>query len=382
MDIRKKKPKEKLQNYIVPFVIGFWVLISMFLQRVAIRDLLPQSLEIFGIVRICVYGVLCLLLLKRFYNKNDFLMMIIVVIGLFLAIYKSENAMLLSLFLFTRVAEYSHPLKVSKVFFLTNVVLLFITVWLSLVGILPDYQMYSVSGIRHAYGFIHPNSLGLVFFSVVVSYFYFKKRKIRIVEYVICLLSVYWLNVETYSRTSVFLLCFLIFVIFISENVDVFNDVKIWYIFSNCLLIVLIFLSLYFMFFLNNRSMLMVKLDNFLSLRLSNASQAYQNVGLTLFGTKDELGKVVDNSYIYLLLSNGVMVFGAYIAYLFFSIRVLYKNNDKKGIIILLTYIFYGFSESILFNPEMNFIVFVVGYYMMQQHQKSNLKTQKRSDAL
>ena len=382
MDIRKNKPKEKIKYYIVSFVMGFWVLISLLLQRVAIRDLLPQSLEIFGIIRICVYGVLCLLLLKRFYNKNDFLMMIIVVIGLFLAIYNSENAMLLSLFLFTRVAGYSHPLKISKVFFWVNLILVFTTVGLSLLGFLPDYQMYSLSGIRHTYGFIHPNSLGLVLFSVIASYFYLKKRKIKIVEYVICLLLVYWLNLETHSRTAVFLLVFLILVIWISENIDVFNDVKIWSVFCNCLLIALICLSLYFMFFFNNGNVLMVKLDNFLSLRLSNASQAYQNVGLTLFGTKDELGKVVDNSYIYLLLSNGVMVFGAYIAYLFFSIRVLYKNNDKKGIIILLTYIFYGFSESILFNPEMNFIVFVVGYYMMQQHQKSNLKTQKRSDAL
>lgn len=91
--------------------------------------------------------------------------------------------------------------------------------------------------------------------------------------------------------------------------------------------------------------------------------QAYQNFGISLFGHHVDLN-MVDNSFIRLLLLNGLLFFCLYIIFLCVDLRYFYKRRDTIGLLIMTAMILTGFCENVLFRMEYNFPLMLAANYM------------------
>lgn len=85
--------------------------------------------------------------------------------------------------------------------------------------------------------------------------------------------------------------------------------------------------------------------------------------GLTLFGQRIATGtsahqyglSTLDNSYVYMLLNYGVILFALFIYYFIRLIISYRKNNRSQGLAIIILYALYGFSETVTIRFVYNY---------------------------
>ncbi len=345
------------------FCIILWIVFSVFLGRTTITERIKNNLLFYTYGRYLVYVILCLLLCFDTYKKTSFISIIISASIFLVSAFLSREKVVISVLLFCIASKYAKPKKVVKYFLITHLLIVTFTMILSSCGIISENLMHRGEIARLSYGFSHPNAIGVEMLVILLSYFYLRQQKIRWIDYILWIIILIWFFDRTNCKTTIIVAVLFLISFFIT---NFFNSKKLHqriYWFSNIILITVVASSLYLTFFFDEQNRFMKKIDILLSFRPTIMFQAYQNFGISLFGHHVDLN-MVDNSFIRLLLLNGLLFFCLYIIFLCVDLRYFYKRRDTIGLLIMTAMILTGFCENVLFRMEYNFPLMLAANYM------------------
>ena len=232
-------------------------------------------------------------------------------------------------------------------------------------GVFPDAGVFRGNQFRTALGFIHPNSFGVRVFIFTSCWYYVRRNRLTVADYLFVILLSLFVWFVPNSRTSSICMVLLSALIFLYSN-SRFTSSPLCRISDYFLIVSAVFVNLgtvLLSIFYSEQNSAMRLLDKALSGRLSISNQLFHEFGITLFGQQiyvnmseriyAGLGNTAinfDNSYMRILLHWGVLV------YVFFSVLtiwgLIYEKRRKNPTLFLILFmvLVYSFSEKILYQ--------------------------------
>lgn len=251
--------------------------------------------------------------------------------------------------------------------------ILFITVFLSLVGIIPDYVNLSNAGgiyrLRHSLGYIYCTYVSNYFLSIVIELHYLKlrrKSRWKLWQYTLIL----FLNIIVYQYTKTrmaFLLILFIFLVeFYQRIIKKYRMGALFYFLCRYSFIFLFLLSLLLTVLYNPSNVILRFLNNLLSQRIRFAQSGISTWGISLFGRSVTWSNMadtynyIDSSYINILICYGVLILMIIIAGLTITLWKASKIHDVALCTALLFWAIKAMIDPQLFllwfNPFMFFV--------------------------
>lgn len=261
-----------------------------------------------------------------------------------------------------------------------QIILMTIIVSLSILGVTQNYIVARAEKSRYCLGFVYTTNLSqLIMFSILLV-LYIKKFRIDNIQ----ILYFQLINLFTYfitdSRAEFIFLEFIIITCLL-YNIGVINKIKrikkyISGFFSYSFWIYPIFsFIIVYMYPLGG---VFFRINKILSNRLAQTYSVLKEYGLKLFGSSIEfvgLGIVdklkygsnivsnyVDNEYIQLLLTHGILFIVSFILVLNFMLIQLYKKHEYQKIFICIIYLMFGILNPRIINLLYSPIPFIIMY--------------------
>ena len=235
------------------------------------------------------------------------------------------------------------------------------------IGVLPDNVIYRGSQLRHAWGFEHPNRLGMRFFQLIACYCYSFRNTRSYLKYLIMILAAYFAYKVPNSQTAYIGIMLLMLVIFLGEVHDKYNISKKYLLFIMLITSVLVNLvTVVASFFDPRKNELYSRIDRFLSLRFLYGYKMYNYYGISFWGQKVhtlvEDTKYVgvyrqwylDNAYLSILLRFGIAVYIVFTILYMLTVIHYVKQKNYVMVSILFTYAVYG--------------IMTTGFYMLSHN--------------
>ena len=206
--------------------------------------------------------------------------------------------------------------KILYIFLISNVSILFITLFMFGIGQWADTIMIENSTIKHSFGFIQPNSLGRTVFLIILilltgsamgEFQKIFKRKIWVGVLTLLLVYLLYMSKSTASILGSFLsLVFFVLVCLYKNKSVLFKKI----IKLSSLSLFFGSLSFTFYFAINNsyNSVIGQTLNNILTGRLYFSYQYFSNYDLTMFGQKLFVNTDTSIGAVYQYLDNGILV--------------------------------------------------------------------------
>ena len=274
--------------------------------------------------------------------------------------------------------------KIISPLFWSNLLGIGTIVSLSSLGIIENSVRYrrDIGLVRYSMGFYHPNTFASRVFQLMALYLLFRKNRLRIIDVCIMIPLTIWTYMKTNSKTGLIMMTSLIIVaIFIitqrkvndsGKNLFVYitEKVKNIVIIIPVISIILGICGEYFFKFFSGT----------LLARVSQISVYLDTYKLNLIGHRLELNYhmegtnlyTLDNAYIYLLLTAGVIFF---VLYIVLDIKLIKKLFEQKRYVLLLItvlYSVYGFSETVLIRLSFNFTLLYLSEIIWDKENLSN----------
>lgn len=316
----------------------------------------------------------CILVDSKFRIKELYIYgLLVVVIGIIYLNRSNRTFLVYMLFIiafkavkndFKCLVELDIKLKVSLMLFVLSMCFL---------GVVNDYSSVWGSGvIKHAYGFYHPNTLGILCFAILVEWLYLRYQKMNVFEWGGILIVAYLMYRTAASRTAsyTFGIIYLLFVV-----------ARKWPLILKCKVSKYVFVLLTPLFAILSCCLLFLYIDGnavaqainaFTTQRLRYAANFYSEYGISVFGRDVEFvssraaqsqgisSEILDMAYI-----RGPILFGiVFSVLLFVGYMILIKNSletdinrDKTGgmdiglAIFTIYYVVLGLGENYLLNP-------------------------------
>ena len=368
MNIRRIKI-EDLKRILFLIAYTFLLFKNMF-SSVSKYYIVGNVMKITGIIGYIILIFIAVLKLKKISIKKALIYIPLIII-FFIISYKIDNNYLIALALIILcidTLDFKMFIKYDLVIKVLFVIILFI---LFKLGMTTNFFLYTQTGkLRSSMGFMHPNSFGLYIFSIYADIIYIRYKKLDFKDFILGILLFLIIIFTSRSRTSSFGIVLLYFLTFISKKIKKTEKLN-----KNIAIIAPLFflILVIFLIYKYNSSKLYINLNEFLSMRLYYWRQFYNNYKVNLFGNKvyyvgsyeafhyNRTPRILDNSYLYIILNYGV--FG-YIALYYIFIKIInkaYLNKNNVIIIIMLSYFILGFSEVIIFSFYLN--VFILYFY-------------------
>lgn len=287
------------------------------------------------------------ILLKKKYNKTIIKKILIIFIFFLITYYAVGTIDIIVSLLYALLFydEKNGDREFIKIFVLSSATLFFITLLLYCTGSLNSTSSQRLVNnsieIRNSLGFTHVNSVFMYFMPIILGIYYLIDIKNFKTKFVY-LLVVDTISAILYSftlcRTGIILIIFLnilmIFEKFICTKKIVKLLIKYKYIFFTILTLCVCFAF---------GSDYTNPINKLFSFRLSYISEAFQTYGIKLIGF-GEKKVLIDNGYITILLSYGLLPF---IFYFYFSMKTFsYFIQDNKKLIILIIFSIYLLLEN------------------------------------
>ena len=233
------------------------------------------------------------------------------------------------------------------------------------IGIFPDAGVYRGDQFRTALGFIHPNSFGVRAFIFSSCWFYTRRNKLMVADYIFIVFLALFAWFVPNSRTSSLCMILLSVLLYLyskpsfcsSQFCSVINHLLIV-----CAVIINIGTVLLSLFY-NEGNAILLFIDKVLSGRLSIANQLYHEFSITLLGQQiyvnmseriyAGLGTVAinfDNSYMRILLHWGIIVYAVVSAFVIWGLLYEKRRKNPTLFLILFMVLVYSFSEKILYQ--------------------------------
>lgn len=317
---------------------------------------------------------LCILIDSRFKYRELFIYCALTV--LFAIIYwnrSNRTFIVYMLFVLAFKSIRSDFNNLVKIDLKVKMMLIIFVVLMCYVGVINDYSGVWWNGVvRHAYGFYHPNTLGILVFAILTEWLYLRYKKAMFVEWIFILTIVYLMYRLAASRTALYTFSFIFCLFIIAQKWPNFFKIKI----NKILFILAIPIAgliswggLYL--YLKGNAIAQV-INTLTTQRLRYAANFYKDYGVSIFG-KDVVfvssraaqlqgisSEILDMVYI-----RGPILFGiVFSAVFFFGYMMLIRkclsddkknNNDLRlnfGLLVFITYyVILGLGENYLLNP-------------------------------
>ena len=230
--------------------------------------------------------------------------------------------------------------------------LLFVTYFL---GLTNSEVMYRDNGIaRYSLGFQHPNLLGAYVLSICAEYIYLRYKKINFVDYIVLVVVTILLTIITDSRSAqIGMILLLIFTLIGKINNGKLLDMKGIKCGLTYLPIIMTVVSIGLAIWFETKDNFIVGFDKILSTRINCMHDFLYHYGITVLGSEltnlGNFGKwlsTLDNSYLYVLMQNGIIVLLGLIVGLSKVNKDNLKNKNYNVVVILAMYAIYGFVET------------------------------------
>ncbi len=261
-----------------------------------------------------------------------------------------------------------------------RILLLFIIIFLCLIGFLPNFSRI-INGIyKQSFGFAHPNVLCTYVVTILLEILYLNKK----INLIYIIFNIFILSVLYYfcnSRTSIYayIIVFIMY-IGIKNKEKFFNHKKISRLFCG-LPIILFLLSIFCIYLYGIKNEFIIILNNLLTTRISSGYRFFSNYGITLFGSPIKtistraalLSGVsidtIDMGYLKIAINNGLLISLVIIGVLVFLQKNAIKTNNYKILLISTYFIIVGFAEANICNVLLNFS-FVSLFYLIDLRKK------------
>lgn len=295
----------------------------------------------------------------------------------FTSFYVTKDKTILNILLIMFFFSSYSKKTVVKSFLVVNILSFAIIIISNKLGLLNSVfvQNGSFSSIKNSLGFIHPNTLGITLLIINLLLVYLYREKLKVWH----VLGINFINLYFYhfsgARTSMALiiLTYIMWALFKYSTVRLLTPGKLVLAYS-----ILILFLFFFSYYSSMSSSLFVTktflshLDELLTGRLTLGNMFIQEYGINLVGHQVSFSsldnliystgnnyRILDNSYLKLLINYGLIVS---ISYIFLNIATVYKSikteNDFWILIPFTIFAFIGFSEQSMLYFWVNFTFF------------------------
>lgn len=312
--------------------------------------------------------LLVLIVFVQRYTLKEIIMISLISTPILVTAYNSGSKYLLSMFLFVIASKYAKMDNLVQSYFYVLLFMIPFILLLCYYGVLPDLTMNRNGQIRHAFGFEHPNRLGMRVFQLSACFCYITYNNGKVfLKNCLLLAAMIFVHIVPNSQTAyigIFILVIIMFVGYIYDKygIDKTRLMKLMLLGSVVVNVGTVILSF------NNpqKNHLLNSIDRFLSRRFFYDYKMYNYYGLTWFGQKiSTLVKdtkyvgvyrqwYLDNAYFSILLRFGIVVYIIFSILYIVAIYYYVKSNNFPMVAILFTYAVYG--------------IMTTGFYMMSDN--------------
>lgn len=342
-----------------------------------------EEVEIIGqiksyITRAVVILLFFSILLKK-YTKKELIVSFFVLVLTFIITYVSKSTVLLVNVMFILAFKNIDFKEFVKFDIILKLSLISILIVLYFCGFTSEGLIYRNSNeIRYSFGFQHPNLLGAYILAICTELVYLNYEKIKKRHYIFLIIILIIVNEVVDSRSAEIGLIFLGIFTFLSKiKKNNFIKARIIKDFFLYLPIIMTVISFVLAISYKYQSKFIIYIDQISSTRINCMYDFLNNYEIKLFGNYlENFGKfgkflsTIDNTYIYILSQSGIICLGIYVIGLIrINIQSL-KNHDYSIIIIIATYVIYGFVETYSCLVKTNIFLFLLALLIFYKDEK------------
>ena len=243
-------------------------------------------------------------------------------------------------------------------------VLIALCALLCAVGIAPDVTMMYDGILRHSLGFTNPNALGIATFVLACDIFYVFKMKMNWKRVLILAGLSYWLYDIARCRTAVYaIVALLIAAIIYTFYPRIYKNKFTEFIISTApmflSLLTLIAVKAY-----NNGASWAILVNDLLTNRIKAVSNFARYLSPKLWGQPigETIDHSLDNTYGFVWLDLGILVFCLFVFAYYRMIKKNYKYDNLPLCIIFLVFMVYGLSEHLWIFIDYNIFMIALFY--------------------
>lgn len=249
-----------------------------------------------------------------------------------------------------------------------------ITILLAFIGLIPNNVIYRetanhiILNYRFSLGFNHPNTLFWFIFPAYMGYLYLKERKIKLCEIIIHIIVFSILFYYTDCRTGYFIILIAQVLVLFYKYFPKITSKILSSKFLRFSIIVFAIISIIVPIAMDNglSGSIIDELDSILSYRLSLSAASINKFGYSLLGMNITYEHVIDNLYIYIFQSFGVLFTGVYIISSYFFIKRL-QSVDKFLVFFIILFALYSCFEKVYFNVLNNFTLLFYSLFFLKK---------------
>ncbi|WP_261066399.1 hypothetical protein [Streptococcus mitis] len=235
--------------------------------------------------------------------------------------------------------------KFFKIHFITLTVFVLTIILLSHFDYISNYVIYrSNGGIRNSLGFVHPNSLGLMIYSLTVcSLNLFEIKRFKSFFYLFLLLMNLWVLQLADSRTSGYISILVILLCYFFDKMDKLNRPLNSFFINLAITVSVLFITLMSINFEANS--IFQFLNKLFTNRIFSSYIFFREYGISLFGKRIDAvvslvqgTVIIDSGYIGLLLQKGIIFFVLFLIFIFSRIKE-YSFTLRESILLISVFI-------------------------------------------
>ena len=356
------KNREEFGKYFIYLIFILWfgseILINTTMTKVLFWDV-----DAFDEVMAIIVFVLLLIQIAFFqkYTKSEMIIIFLISVLVAFAVINASNNSLMSTWLFVIASKYIDFDRIMLCAYIMLIVLSLAVIYLFFNGYINEVVVYRGQYLRHSWGFIHPNTLGVRVFQIVITHFYLRRNKLNVFDYSLIIIMVFFLYKIPNCQTACLALLVFMILLIIKRFFEMFeNGITI---FSKAVILLAILanlLSVLISIIGVEHNRILMELDRFMSSRFSLCHKVYLHYGITFLGQNLNLNRIVmkhkiikyylDMAYMAMLLRYGVLVYFVFSALFIATMIVVYRNKQYMLIVILGTYAIYGIMENTFFS--------------------------------
>lgn len=313
--------------------------------------------------------IVCFILNMTKNKKKDYIYIGLYIIISFLSMIVSDSNSILLIILFLIGMKQMKFKKIVKFDFYIKIIFLLIIVVLYKLNLTENYYMYRTDGVmRSSMGFAHPNIFGTYIFLLCCEYIYIYYKRIKIIDYIVLMFSSFIVYYFSNSRTAQIGIIVLIILTFFYNKGTIQQLLKLKLISGilRYLFIILTLMSYILGILYINENQSTISINSLVSNRIKMIAMFIDDYDVTLFGNnlellgtkaaleKGEVAKVLDNSYIKIILQYGILVYIMMASFFVRGIKKAEKEGDYILIILFTLFCIYGIMENVLVLLQYN----------------------------
>lgn len=257
--------------------------------------------------------------------------------------------------------------KIAKTYFIMATSTFLLTFVALAYGIIEDYSFRRGASIRHSFGLVHPNSLGMWSLLILVYFVQYKQNQIKLLHLaLLCAQSVcvYYL---TNSRASFILSIFVLFSTFIFSRINSKKLLRLIAVFFVVVILSLAIMWLLLCFGYKSDDRFYSILDKLFSGRLHLSKQALEEAPLSIMGNNITFNYYVDPLFTYTIVVYGIVGLSLFLSMFYFGAIRSYKAGLYYILIPLAAFQFYNTQENVFLYHLFDLTMFTATCHLEDQ---------------